>query len=198
MDEEKKVMRNIDGEVIDFGVDDLQEKLTYESANFIRRGLAFIIDILLLIVIWYLITLGEFRKVDEFVTNLGVDETDWVSLAKYEEFRDMLWRLFFNVFLIWIAIKMVYFTLVPAIVGQGRSLGKLLAGIGVVDKNTLEEIPPLRLVLREVVARGLVETLLVIPWIISFVIAFIRADSKSLHDFIAKTVVIKLDLYDVE
>ena len=198
MDEKKKVMRNIDGEIIDFGVDDLKEKLTFESANFIRRGLAFVIDLLLMIVIWYLVTLGLFKKVDVFVANLGVDETDFLSLAKYEEFRDLIWKLFMNVFLIWIGIKIAYFTLFPAIIGEGRSLGKLLAGIGVVDSVTLEEIQPLRLVLREVVGRGIFETLLVIPWLVSFIIAFVRPDSKCLHDFIAKTVVIKLDLYNVE
>ena len=52
--EKRNIVHNIDGEEIDLLKDDLAEKLTYESANFIRRMIAFIIDTLIIIAIWYL------------------------------------------------------------------------------------------------------------------------------------------------
>ena len=46
--EKKVIMHNIDGEEVDFSDLNIQEKLTYESANFIRRLVAFFFDTLIL------------------------------------------------------------------------------------------------------------------------------------------------------
>lgn len=198
MDDNKKVIRNIDGEIIDFTKDDLLEKLTYESANFIRRMIAYGMDLILVIVIWYLITKSMFVELDQFVEVLGANEADYTNVELFKAFRDLVGQLYVKLFLTWIFTKTVYFTLVPAIIGNGQTLGKLVAGIGVVDMKTLEEVSPSRLMLREFIGRGLVETLLIIPTIISIILAFYREDSRTLHDIMAKTVVIELDLYDID
>ncbi|HPD13217.1 MAG TPA: RDD family protein [Bacilli bacterium] len=191
-------IRNIDGEIIDFTKDDLAEKLTYESANFIRRMIAFLIDLVFIVVIWYLCTKHQFKQVDEFIENLGLNEADFTDAEKLKQFADSVGQLYLKLFLTFIFVQTLYFTLIPAIIGNGQSIGKLVAGIGVVDLETLEEISPIRLVFREFIGRGLVETVLIIPLIISFFIAFFRDDSRSLHDLMAKTVVVKLDLYDID
>jgi len=191
-------IRNIDGEIIDFTKDDLAEKLTYESANFIRRMIAFLIDLVFIVVIWYLCTKHQFKQVDEFIENLGLNEADFTDAEKLKQFADLVGQLYLKLFLTFIFVQTLYFTLIPAIIGNGQSIGKLVAGIGVVDLETLEEISPIRLVFREFIGRGLVETVLIIPLIISFLIAFFRDDSRSLHDLMAKTVVVKLDLYDID
>lgn len=191
-------IRNIDGEIIDFTKDDLAEKLTYESANFIRRMIAFLIDLVFIVVIWYLCTKHQFKQVDEFIENLGINEADFTDAEKLKQFADLVGQLYLKLFLTFIFVQTLYFTLIPAIIGNGQSIGKLVAGIGVVDLETLEEISPIRLVFREFIGRGLVETVLIIPLIISFFIAFFRDDSRSLHDLMAKTVVVKLDLYDID
>ncbi|HOE78331.1 MAG TPA: RDD family protein [Bacilli bacterium] len=191
-------IRNIDGEIIDFTKDDLAEKLTYESANFIRRMIAFLIDLVFIVVIWYLCTKHQFKQVDEFIENLGLNEADFTDAEKLKQFADLVGQLYLKLFLTFIFVQTLYFTLIPAIIGNGQSIGKLVAGIGVVDLETLEEISPIRLVFREFIGRGLVETVLIIPLIISFFIAFFRDDSRSLHDLMAKTVVVKLDLYDID
>jgi uncharacterized RDD family membrane protein YckC len=77
-------------------------------------------------------------------------------------------------------------------------VGKLLAGIGVVDAMTLNELKPIKLIFREFVCRTLLETVLIIPLIISIGLSFFRDDSKSLHDILSKSVVIKMDMYNVE
>ena len=75
-------------------------------------------------------------------------------------------------------VQTVYFTFVPAIIGCGQTIGKLLAGIGVVDARTLNELKPIQLIFREFVCRTLLETVLIIPLIISVCISFFRDDSK--------------------
>src|SRR5690554_7129343 len=76
---------------------------------------------------------------------------------------DLFWKLMLNIYLTWIVTILIYYTLVPAIIGKGRTLGKLLAGIGTVDLNTLDEVSPSKLILREFVGRVLIEYILIIP-----------------------------------
>jgi uncharacterized RDD family membrane protein YckC len=196
MDEEK-VIRNLDGEIIDFTKDDLIEKLTYESANLLRRFLAFLVDVIILIAIWFLSTRHLFREIDAFMETLGLSESDYSSLDLFLQFRDLLWQLYLKIFIYWLFIKTAYFTLIPAIIGNGQTIGKLIAGIGTVDLSTLEEISATRLVFREFVCRGLLETVLLIPYLVSVIMVLFRKDSRCLHDVLAKTVVIKLDLYNI-
>ncbi|MDD4000568.1 MAG: RDD family protein [Bacilli bacterium] len=198
MKEDNFEIRNIDGEVIDFSKDDLLEKLTYESANFIRRLISYVIDLLIMIMIWYLITKGLFQEVDSFVAVLGNNEADFTNTELLKQFQELLGHLFLKIVMIWLFIKTVYFTLIPALIGNGQTIGKLLVGIGVVDHKSLNEISPSRLILREFIGRVLIETLFLIPNIVSVFLSFFRKDSKSIHDLLAKTVVIKLDLYNID
>ena len=193
-----KIVHNFDGEEIDLLKDDLASKLTYESANFIRRLIAYIIDLVIVVVIWYLISNVLFKEIDAFMETLGKIDSDLIDPAKQEEFKNLVWKLFFNLLLAWVGSKALYFTLVPAILGEGRTLGKLAAGIGALHLETLEEVSPSRLILREIIGRCLIETVFISPNIVSCIIAFCRDDGRSLHDLIAKTVVIKLDLYDID
>lgn len=190
--------KNIDGDLVDFNNDDLVDKLTFESANFIRRMIAYLIDLLLIIVVWYMFTSKFYTEINLFVETLGDEVDDFYNYLLYQEFRDLFWRLLMNLYLVWFAVQTVYFMLVPALLGDGRTVGKMLAGIGTVDAKTLDEASPTKLFIREFVVRGLLEFVLIIPGIVSVFIAFFREDSKSLHDIIAKTVVIKLDLYDLK
>ena len=198
MDSKKHEIRNINGDIIDFTKDDLYEKLTFESANFIRRMISYIIDLVLIIIIWYLISKSFFKEVDGFIKSVGLNENDYTNYELFEQFQNLVGQLYLKLILSYVFSKVLYFTLIPAIIGNGQTIGKLVAGIGVVDLKTLEEISATRLMLREFVGRGLVETLFIIPGIISIFIAFFRNDSRSLHDIMAKTVVIKLDLYDID
>lgn len=196
-----RFVRNIDGQEIDFEKDDLLEKQTYESANLIRRLCAYAIDVVLMISIWYIFiefVFNLFGPIDAFVTSFDPSEQDLEDLVKYTQFVELFWRLIFHLYLTWISANLIYFTVVPAILGDGRTVGKMLAGIGVVHVDTLVETTPTRLMLREFVGRTLLEHVLIIPSIASIILAIVRDDGRTLHDLIAKTVVIKLDLYRLE
>ncbi|MGI6359578.1 MAG: RDD family protein [Acholeplasmatales bacterium] len=174
------------------------EEITYETASIARRMAAYLIDGLIIIAILYIISIFLFMEIDAFVATLGTNEQDFEDLVKYEKFVRLFYKLILNIFISWILTRLVYFTLIPAIIGNGRTVGKLVTGIGVVDLNTLEEISPSKLMLREAVGRILVETILIIPGIISMIIPFFRDDSRTIRDLIAKTVVIRLDFYNLK
>lgn len=194
----KVVMHNFDGEEVDFSDLNLQEKLTYESANFIRRLIAFFVDSLFVIMIWYLCSITTFKQIDEFVANLGINPDDFTNPEVLKEFARLYHQTIVKLYMFFIFAKLAYYTFVPAIIGDGKTLGKLICGIGVVNVKTLNEVTPTRLILREFVGGILVETLLIVPTIVSGIIALIREDSRCLHDLIGGTVVIKTDLYNVD
>lgn len=179
---------------------ELISKQTFETATFIRRAMAFLIDLLFVIAIAYLmvIILKLFSKIDYFFEIFEATQNQIENKELFDEMRDLFYELFIKLYLVWLGAKLIYYTLIPAIIGNGRTLGKFAAGIGVVDADTLEEISPSKLILREFVGRILIETVLIIPYIISIFLSFYREDSRSLHDFIANTVVIRLDMYEAD
>ncbi|NLH54225.1 MAG: RDD family protein, partial [Acholeplasmataceae bacterium] len=65
-----------------------------------------------------------------------------------------------------------------------------------VNRSNLEEASASRLIFREFVGRGLLETMLILPHIASMFLVLFRKDSRSLHDLLAGTVVIKFDLHN--
>ncbi len=197
-DEKTKKIYNIDGEEINFDDYNIQEKITYESANFIRRMCAFFLDFLLVICIWYLMSITTFQEIDVYVENLGVNPGDFTNSDVLLEFARLYNQTIVKLFLFFYFAQTLYFTLLPAILGSGKTIGKWIAGIGVVNAKTLNELTPTRLIFREFICRTIIETIPIIPLIVSIIISFVRDDSKSLHDLISGSVVIRTDLYDVE
>lgn len=197
-DEKTKKIYNIDGEEINFDDYNIQEKITYESANFIRRMCAFFLDFLLVICIWYLMSITTFQEIDVYVENLGVNPGDFTNPDVLLEFARLYNQTIVKLFLFFYFAQTLYFTLLPAILGSGKTIGKWIAGIGVVNAKTLNELTPTRLIFREFICRTIIETIPIIPLIVSIIISFVRDDSKSLHDLISGSVVIRTDLYDVE
>ena len=196
--DDKDVYYNIDGQEIDFSDYNIQEKITYESANFIRRLCAFMGDILIIICIWYLCSISTFNRLNDFVSQLGIDPSDFVNPQVLLDFARLYHQSIIKLIFIFYFVQTVYFTFVPALIGSGQTIGKLLAGIGVVDARTLNELKPIRLIFREFICRTLLETVLIIPLLISICLSFFRDDSKSLHDILSGSVVIRTEMYNVE
>lgn len=192
---EEKEIRDIVGNVIDF-TEDLIERVSFETASPLRRFLAYLVDLLFVVVIWYLATRHLFKEIELFVESIGLNESDFTDLELFLQFRDLLWQLYLKIFLYWIFIKTAYFSLAPALIGRGQTVGKMFAGIGAVNRSNLEEASASRLIFREFVGRGLLETMLILPHIVSMFLVLFRKDSRSLHDLLAGTVVIKFDLHN--
>jgi uncharacterized RDD family membrane protein YckC len=175
-------------------------KQEYDTATFIRRALAYLVDLLFVATIAYfaVVIFKVFAELDTFFELFEASQEQIENVELYNQMRGLFWKLVFNLSLIWLGAKLLYFTLMPAIIGNGRTIGKLFAGIGVVFEETLEEISPSRLMLREFVGRTLVESVLFIPYLVSIIIAFFKTDSKSVHDLIAKTVVIRFGMHEAD
>lgn len=157
-----------------------------EIAQTTRRIGAIVIDYIIIFLLWYIFTAKDLTQVDELLKTLDPDIEGNLDI-----FVEELFGMYVKFILKWLGIQTVIFTLIPAIIGSGKTIGKLIFGIGVVNSETIEEISPSRLIFREFVVRTLFETLLIIPSIISIFMVLIRRDGRSIHDVFAKTIVIK-------
>jgi len=180
-------------EDFDFTQENGFDSLEYEVASTPRRIVCFIIDLLIVCILWYLVSylIFKFHKpLDDFMLTYGKNEADFESVELYNLFRELILRQIVALVLCFLACMFVYLTLVPACIGNGQTVGKLIGGIKMLDLNTLEEIKPLKLIYREFVLRMLLEIILIIPGIIS-VGLIIFGNKPTLHDSLAKTVVIR-------
>ncbi|HPA60149.1 MAG TPA: RDD family protein, partial [Clostridia bacterium] len=73
----------------------------------------------------------------------------------------------------------------------GKTFGKLILRVSLLDASKLEEMSPSRLMLREFVCRTLLETLLIVPGILSLLMVAFSKDGKSLRDRLANTIVVQ-------
>ena len=124
-------------------------------------------------------------KINKLMENLDPDVE-----GNLEIFIEEVFKLYTIFILKLLFTKTLYYTITPAIFGRGKTLGKLIFSISMVNRENLCEISPTRLVLREFVGRGIIETFLIIPGIISFIFLFTK-ESRTIHDRIANTIVEK-------
>lgn len=159
------------------------EKASYLTAPSSKRIGAIVVDMILVFFIWYLMTIPDLSRVDGLLETLDPD-----SAGAADIFAEAIFKMVTAFVLKFLLSNALYFCLLPAIIGRGKTLGKLLFRLSMVSRITLKEISPSRLVLREVVIRTLFETLLVVPFIISMIMALKCKDA--LHDIWAKTAVV--------
>lgn len=159
---------------------------TRPAASKTKRLGSWIIDGGIVFLAWYMMTSGDLEKVNALLATLDPDQ-----VGALDTFAQALFQMLTKFLLKWIFCQTLYYCLVPALIGQGKTIGKLLFRISLVDRRTLGEISPSRLVLREFVGRGLVETLLVLPGVVSIGMTLFTADVRSLRDLIAGTAVIE-------
>lgn len=157
----------------------------FEIAPFPRRIGAWFIDFLIIFIIWYLATTKDMDKINKLMENLDPEIEGNLEIFIKEVFK--LYTIFILKLLF---VKTMYYSIVPGIIGRGKTLGKLIFSISMVKRDDLSEISPSRLILREFIGQGLIETILFIPIIISFIFLFSK-ESRTIHDRLAKTVVIK-------
>ena len=158
----------------------------YEIASVKRRFLAFCIDFVIIFLLWYLITTDDLAKVNNLLKTLDPEES-----GSLEIFIQAVFKMYVSFFFKWFFISVLTYTLIPAIIGKGKTIGKLLVGISLVSSDTGEEISPTKLFLREAFFRNLLEVCLVIPGIISIIMMIYRSDSKMIHDYFTKSIVIR-------
>lgn len=151
-----------------------------------KRLAAFLVDFILVFLLWYWMTARDLEAVNDLMQTL-----DPVTEGALDAFVQAVFQMATAFVLKWLFCQTLYFCLIPAILGQGKTVGKLMLRISLVDAGTLEEMSPSRLVLREFVGRTLVETLLVIPGIVSLIMLLFSKDGISLRDRMAHTIAVQ-------
>lgn len=151
-----------------------------------KRLAAFLVDFILVFLLWYWMTARDLETVNDLMQTL-----DPVTEGALDAFVQAVFQMATAFVLKWLFCQTLYFCLIPAILGQGKTVGKLMLRISLVDAGTLEEMSPSRLVLREFVGRTLVETLLVIPGIVSLIMLLFSKDGISLRDRMAHTIAVQ-------
>lgn len=166
---------------------------TYTVAPKGRRLGAFLLDGVLVFLFWYLITSPDLARVNVLMISL-----DPVQAGALDVFAQAVITLVVVFLLKLLFCQAAYFCLLPALFGRGRTLGKALFSLAVVDERNLSEPSPSRLVLREFVGRCLLETLLVIPGLVSAAQAIFTPTGRTLRDRLSNTAVIadNGELYD--
>lgn len=148
-----------------------------------KRLAAFLLDFVLVFMLWYFMTKGNLKQVDTLMETL-----DPAVDGALEVFVQALFQMLTAFLLKWLFCQTLYFCILPAILGNGKTLGKLLLRISLLDAGTLDEMSPSRLMLRELVGRTLLETVLIIPGIVSLFMVLFSKNGKSLRDRLANTI----------
>ena len=151
-----------------------------------KRISAFLVDFILVFLLWCFMTNTDLKQVDTLMESL--DPTIEGSL---DVFIKALFQMLTAFLLKWLFCQTLYYCVLPAIIGNGKTIGKLILRISLVEVATLEEMSPSRLMLREFVGRTLLETLFVIPGIISLFMVLFSKDGKSLRDCLANTIIVQ-------
>jgi uncharacterized RDD family membrane protein YckC len=133
--------------------------------------------------LWYFMTKGNLKQVDTLMETL-----DPAVDGALDVFVQALFQMLTAFLLKWLFCQTLYFCILPAILGNGKTLGKLLLRISLLDAGTLDEMSPSRLMLRELVGRTLLETVLIIPGIVSLFMVLFSKNGKSLRDRLANTI----------
>lgn len=151
-----------------------------------KRLAAFLLDFVLVFMLWYFMTKGNLKQVDTLMETL-----DPAMDGALDVFVQALFQMLTAFLLKWLFCQTLYFCILPAILGNGKTLGKLLLRISLLDAGTLDEMSPSRLMLRELVGRTLLETVLIIPGIVSLFMVLFSKNGKSLLDRLANTITVQ-------
>ena len=151
-----------------------------------KRLAAFLLDFVLVFMLWYFMTKGNLKQVDTLMETL-----DPAVDGALDVFVQALFQMLTAFLLKWLFCQTLYFCILPAILGNGKTLGKLLLRISLLDAGTLDEMSPSRLMLRELVGRTLLETVLIIPGIVSLFMVLFSKNGKSLRDLLANTITVQ-------
>ena len=160
--------------------------MTRTCAPRTQRFGAWLIDSALVFLLWYLCTGSDLETVNVLMQTL-----DPTQPGALDQFAQAIFKMLTAFGLKAAFCQTAYYCLVPALLGRGRTIGKLLLRLRVVDAAVPGEVSPSRLVLREFVGRTLLESLLVLPGLASAVLALFSSEGRTLHDRLSRTIVVQ-------
>ncbi|MDY4675732.1 MAG: RDD family protein [Candidatus Borkfalkiaceae bacterium] len=160
------------------------EEVTF--APKIKRFGAYIIDFFILFVFWYLLTKKDLEKVNVLLETLDPD-----AVGAADIFAEAIIKLYVSFIFKLMFVEVLYYCLVPAVLGKGRTVGKLIFKINLVSRDTGEELSVPRLFLRELLGRAIIETLFVIPLFVSMFMLLFTEDGKTIRDLLGRSITVE-------
>lgn len=160
------------------------EEVTF--APKIKRFGAYIIDFFILFVFWYLLTKKDLEKVNVLLETLDPD-----AVGAADIFAEAIIKLYVSFIFKLMFVEVLYYCLVPAVLGKGRTVGKLIFKINLVSRDTGEELSVSRLFLRELLGRAIIETLFVIPLFVSMFMLLFTEDGKTIRDLLGRSITVE-------
>lgn len=160
------------------------EEVTF--APKIKRFGAYIIDFFILFVFWYLLTKKDLEKVNVLLETLDPD-----AVGAADIFAEAIIKLYVSFIFKLMFVEVLYYCLVPAVFGKGRTVGKLIFKINLVSRDTGEELSVPRLFLRELLGRAIIETLFVIPLFVSMFMLLFTEDGKTIRDLLGRSITVE-------
>lgn len=160
------------------------EEVTF--APKIKRFGAYIIDFFILFVFWYLLTKKDLEKV-----NVLMETLDPAAAGAADIFAEEIIKLYVSFVFKLMFVEVLYYCLVPAVLGKGRTVGKLIFKINLVGRDTGEELSVPRLFLRELLGRAVIETLFVIPLFVSMFMLLFTEDGKTVRDLLGRSITVE-------
>lgn len=160
------------------------EEVTF--APKIKRFGAYIIDFFILFVFWYLSTKKDLEKVNVLLETLDPD-----AVGAADIFAEAIIKLYVSFIFKLMFVEVLYYCLVPAVLGKGRTVGKLIFKINLVSRDTGEELSVPRLFLRELLGRAIIETLFVIPLFVSMFMLLFTEDGKTIRDLLGRSITVE-------
>ena len=152
----------------------------------IKRFGAYIIDFFILFVFWYLLTKKDLEKVNVLLETLDPD-----AVGAADIFAEAIIKLYVSFIFKLMFVEVLYYCLVPAVLGKGRTVGKLIFKINLVSRDTGEELSVPRLFLRELLGRAIIETLFVIPLFVSMFMLLFTEDGKTIRDLLGRSITVE-------
>ena len=152
----------------------------------IKRFGAYIIDFFILFIFWYLLTKMDLEKVNVLMETLDPDAAGAVDI-----FAEEIIKLYVSFVFKLMFVEVLYYCLVPAVLGKGRTVGKLIFKINLVSRDTGEELSVPRLFLRELLGRAVIETLFVIPLFVSMFMLLFTEDGKTVRDLLGRSITVE-------
>ena len=160
------------------------EEVTF--APKIKRFGAFIIDFFIFFIFWYLLTKKDLEKVNILLKTLDPD-----AVGAADIFAEAIIKLYVSFIFKLMFVEVLYYCLVPAILGKGRTVGKLIFKINLVSRDTGEELSVPRLFLRELLGRAVIETLFVIPFFVSLFMLLFSEEGKTIRDLLGRSITVE-------
>ena len=95
-----------------------------------KRLAAFLVDFILILLLWYLLTMKDLKRVDTLLESL-----DPLTEGALDRLAESIFKMATAFLLKWLFCQSLYFCIFPAIFGNGKNVAEQVGSAGICGKN---------------------------------------------------------------